>query len=357
MVALVAPHIDPWRGARRATATPTAALARGVPGEADTFVALRHVARPDARALRALPQGLRHPARRGRGRRRRASTPSPRGADGFDPVRRPVQPQARALARVPGRLPEAPAQGAPLPHRPRPRRPRRPAGQRRATPRRDARVAALHRTACARSSRRARAASSSSPAPTWRTWGPASATRDPYDAEQRARARAAPTAASLERAIALDAPGFWAHVARRPRRAPRLRPGADLVAPADARTGGARGASAPLRADGRRRGRLDREPRGGGVLWVGRCKAPEGPGKERAARGGRRSAAEAKVPLAVSLTCRIARATSGGRSVRGSNSVVECHLAKVDVEGSNPFSRSKIEEPEMALVPFLVPSG
>jgi hypothetical protein len=26
---------------------------------------------------------------------------------------------------------------------------------------------------------------------------------------------------------------------------------------------------------------------------------------------------------------------------RGSNSVVECHLAKVDVEGSNPFSRSK----------------
>jgi hypothetical protein len=24
----------------------------------------------------------------------------------------------------------------------------------------------------------------------------------------------------------------------------------------------------------------------------------------------------------------------------GSNSVVECHLAKVDVEGSNPFSRS-----------------
>ncbi len=28
-------------------------------------------------------------------------------------------------------------------------------------------------------------------------------------------------------------------------------------------------------------------------------------------------------------------------SSRGSNSVVECHLAKVDVEGSNPFSRSE----------------
>lgn len=27
----------------------------------------------------------------------------------------------------------------------------------------------------------------------------------------------------------------------------------------------------------------------------------------------------------------------------GSNSVVECHLAKVDVEGSNPFSRSSVE--------------
>jgi hypothetical protein len=27
-------------------------------------------------------------------------------------------------------------------------------------------------------------------------------------------------------------------------------------------------------------------------------------------------------------------------SLRGSNSVVECNLAKVDVEGSNPFSRS-----------------
>src|SRR5690606_30295049 len=28
-------------------------------------------------------------------------------------------------------------------------------------------------------------------------------------------------------------------------------------------------------------------------------------------------------------------------SSRGSNSVVECNLAKVDVEGSNPFSRSE----------------
>ena len=28
------------------------------------------------------------------------------------------------------------------------------------------------------------------------------------------------------------------------------------------------------------------------------------------------------------------------RPLRGSNSVVECNLAKVDVEGSNPFSRS-----------------
>src|SRR3954452_15577301 len=34
---------------------------------------------------------------------------------------------------------------------------------------------------------------------------------------------------------------------------------------------------------------------------------------------------------------------AGGRLEQqfcGSNSVVECHLAKVDVEGSNPFSRS-----------------
>src|SRR5580704_678310 len=57
---------------------------------------------------------------------------------------------------------------------------------------------------------------------------------------------------------------------------------------------------------------------------------------------------EAVAQVAVSLTRRIARATSGGRfgfraapgTFCGSNSVVECHLAKVDVEGSNPFSRS-----------------
>ena len=30
------------------------------------------------------------------------------------------------------------------------------------------------------------------------------------------------------------------------------------------------------------------------------------------------------------------------RFIRGSNSVVECNLAKVEVEGSNPFSRSMI---------------
>ena len=32
--------------------------------------------------------------------------------------------------------------------------------------------------------------------------------------------------------------------------------------------------------------------------------------------------------------------TATSSRVRGSNSVVECHLAKVDVEGSSPFSRS-----------------
>ena len=37
----------------------------------------------------------------------------------------------------------------------------------------------------------------------------------------------------------------------------------------------------------------------------------------------------------------VARALSRPPSeTRGSNSVVECNLAKVDVEGSNPFSRS-----------------
>jgi hypothetical protein len=32
--------------------------------------------------------------------------------------------------------------------------------------------------------------------------------------------------------------------------------------------------------------------------------------------------------------------------------VVECHLAKVDVEGSNPFSRSAFSSPSMALAPL-----
>ncbi len=48
--------------------------------------------------------------------------------------------------------------------------------------------------------------------------------------------------------------------------------------------------------------------------------------------------------VSVALTEPIERATRGpsppSRGGCGSNSVVECHLAKVDVEGSNPFSRS-----------------
>ncbi len=33
-------------------------------------------------------------------------------------------------------------------------------------------------------------------------------------------------------------------------------------------------------------------------------------------------------------------ARASDNTIRGSNSVVECNLAKVEVEGSNPFSRS-----------------
>src|SRR3954463_3769287 len=44
-------------------------------------------------------------------------------------------------------------------------------------------------------------------------------------------------------------------------------------------------------------------------------------------------------PFPISLTCPPSESTCRGPH-RGSNSVVECNLAKVDVEGSNPFSRS-----------------
>ena len=64
-----------------------------------------------------------------------------------------------------------------------------------------------------------------------------------------------------------DAAGFWAHVARDLDDAARLRPRAHLLAaPHAARA--ARGDAAPLRADGRRRRRLDREPRRARVLRV-----------------------------------------------------------------------------------------
>ena len=50
---------------------------------------------------------------------------------------------------------------------------------------------------------------------------------------------------------------------------------------------------------------------------------------------------------------RLYRYPSGVQSSRGSNSVVECNLAKVDVEGSNPFSRSaKKKAPTQGAGPF-----
>ncbi len=57
-----------------------------------------------------------------------------------------------------------------------------------------------------------------------------------------------------------------------------------------------------------------------------------------AARTAEPSASKIRV---VCLTLPLPKATSS--LPRGSNSVVECNLAKVDVEGSNPFSRSEME--------------
>ena len=42
------------------------------------------------------------------------------------------------------------------------------------------------------------------------------------------------------------------------------------------------------------------------------------------------------------LTQELREVRKVARNTCGNNSVVECHLAKVDVEGSNPFSRSRI---------------
>jgi hypothetical protein len=49
---------------------------------------------------------------------------------------------------------------------------------------------------------------------------------------------------------------------------------------------------------------------------------------------------EFRIHPPISLTDLAGESTCRGPH-RGSNSVVECNLAKVDVEGSNPFSRSK----------------
>ena len=46
-------------------------------------------------------------------------------------------------------------------------------------------------------------------------------------------------------------------------------------------------------------------------------------------------------PTSLTSSARLTMNAVTDSEVRGSNSVVECHLAKVDVEGSNPFSRSK----------------
>jgi hypothetical protein len=50
---------------------------------------------------------------------------------------------------------------------------------------------------------------------------------------------------------------------------------------------------------------------------------------------------ERRFPVARTLLDMCPRAGYCSRAVCGSNSAVECHLAKVDVAGSNPVSRSK----------------
>ena len=107
MVALVAPHIDPWRGAV-GYGHAYGALAAAIPAEVDTFVLFGTSHAPMREPFALCRKAFATPlgdveadleaidALAARGRRLR-------------PVRRPVQPQARALARVPGRLPAPPA--------------------------------------------------------------------------------------------------------------------------------------------------------------------------------------------------------------------------------------------------------
>ena len=316
MRALVAPHIDPWRGAV-GYGHAYGALARRDPAGGRHVRALRHLARADARAVRPLPQGVRHAARR-------RAPADEEGIDalaarrrGLRPLRRSVQPQARALAGVPGRLPEAHAEAsASFASSPSSRASARsrPAA---AIPTATRAIVRVHRRRAHPSSSRAPAASSSSPAPTWRTWARASAIPAPSERRSEAALERADRE-SLDHATSLDARGFWKHVVADLEAAARVRPGAHLVAPADAggRRRGRQGA--PLRADGGRGRRVDREPRGGGVLWVG--EAGRGPVHAVGAKGSVPPLDPPLDPLeggqaevAASLTCWIARATSGGR--------------------------------------------
>ena len=82
-----------------------------------------------------------------------------------------------------------------------------------------------------------------------------------------------------------------------------------------------------------------RRPRPGGQAGQGSGRGSEGGHSRARPRGGSRTCAG---PLARTLRGLTAEAGAARKAPChcGSNSVVECNLAKVDVEGSNPFSRS-----------------
>ena len=221
----------------------------------------RHVARADAAAVRALRQGVRDAARRARGRRR-VHREARRGRAGFDAYEdqlnhkreHSLEFQAVFLKHLLGEraariVPILAGLGA---HQAR---------------RRDPATTTPSRASWTRCARlvESRRTPSSWPARTSRTSARASATR-------RRRSRGARRArrhdrASLGRAVAVDARGFWEHVAADLEHASRLRPRPDLVAPP--RPPGRREGRAPsLRADGRRGRRERREPRVGRVFRI-----------------------------------------------------------------------------------------
>ncbi len=246
LVALVSPHIDPWRGAV-GYGHAYGAMKRGARGAGGRHV---HLARHPARAgggssFCVVSKRVRHAARddgAGPRRDRRA-----RAGGVVRRLRRPVQPQAGALARVPGRLLEAPSSATG-------RRKIVPvlAGlgehQARGTdPARDGAVetllGALRSIVEARGGRAVLVAGAdlAHVGPRFGDERPTAAELEALDLTDRA---------SLSHAIAPDAPRVLGARRARSRHAPRVRARADLLAAAGAAGGGARRRAA-LRADDR----------------------------------------------------------------------------------------------------------